>query len=78
MGSEHYEAYRTHCTMNRIDVHPTAVPDDVKNKSGSVQGEQQLITGFVEVKTEASKWDKNELLDLIVRFVVETDQVTVH
>lgn len=76
MGGDHYEVYRKYCAANSIDVHPTAVPDDIKAKSvGSHQDEQQLITDFVEVRPEGSEWDRDELLDLIMRFVVETDQV---
>ena len=58
-----------------MDVHHAAVPEDVKDKSGSPGGEQQSITDFIEVKPEGFAWDKDELLDLIMRFVVETDQV---
>jgi len=75
MGGEHYEVYRKHCATNGIDVHPTAVPDDIKNSSGSPRGEQQLITNFVEVRPKGFEWNQDELLDLVVRFVVETDQV---
>ena len=32
MGSKHYEVYHEYCAMNGIDVHLTAVPDDVKKK----------------------------------------------
>ena len=77
MGGDHYEVYRKYCAANGIDMHPTAVPDDIKTKSiGNYQDEQQLITNFVEVRPEGSEWDKDELLGLIMRFVVETDQVT--
>jgi len=77
MGGEHYETYHAHCAANQINVHPTAIPDAVKNKSGVPEHEQQLITNYVEVKPEVAEWDKEGLLDLIVRFVVETDQVMV-
>lgn len=76
MGGEHYQVYQKYCVENSIDVHPTAVPDNIKNESGSRQGEQQSITDFVEVRPEGFEWNKDELLELVVRFVVETDQVT--
>ena len=76
-GGEHYEVYHAHCAASGIDVHATAVPDAVKYKSGGPQCEQQLITNFVEAKPETVEWDREGLLDLIVRFVVETDQVIV-
>jgi hypothetical protein len=78
MGGKHYELYRAHCTANGIDVHATAVPDAIKNKPGNSQHEQQLITDYAAVKPETAEWNKEGLLDRIVRFVVETDQVTVH
>ena len=75
MGSKHYEVYREYCATNGIDVHPTAVPDDVKKKLENPRGEQQLITDFTEPVPDGPEWDKDKLLELIVRFVAETDQV---
>ena len=75
MGGKHCKVYHEHCITNGIDVHPTAIPNDIKNKLESPDGEQQLTTSFVEVRPDSSKWEKDKLLDLVVHFMVEMDQV---
>ena len=52
-----------------------AVPEEVK-KAESGQGGQQPITNYTRVKQKAVEWDKDTSIELILKFIVETDQVS--
>lgn len=67
-GMDHYKVYREGCVKNGIPL----------NERGFYASGQSSILQFVE-RTELSpeEWQCERLLDLIVRFIVETDQVGV-
>lgn len=74
MGGEHYEAYRRSCQENGITVNKAAVPDEMKqDKPG--QGVQQPIMKYAQAEQRASRWDKDTSIELILDFIIETDQV---
>ena len=74
MGGDHYAEYCHSCHDNGIMVNRTVVPDGIKGM-GSGQGGQQPITNFTQVEEKAIEWNKDMSIELILDFIIETDQV---
>ena len=74
MAGEHYEEYRCSSLSNNVPMNEAAVPDNVK-ETGSGQGGQQPITKYTQVEQRPTAWDKDTSIELILDFVIETDQV---
>jgi hypothetical protein len=74
MAGEHYEEYRRSCRENGVPVNGAAVPDEIKGMS-SGQGGQQPITNYAQVEQKTTAWNKDASIELILDFILETDQV---
>lgn len=77
MAGEHYEEYRRSCHENNILVNEAAIPDDIKGiglGTGLGQQGQQPITNYTQVE-KATAWNKDTSINLILDFIIETDQV---
>lgn len=74
MAREHYEEYRRSCRENDIPVNEAAVPDSAKG-TGSSQVGQQPITNCMQVEQKATARDRDTAIELILDFIIETNQV---
>lgn len=74
MAGDHYEKYCRSCRESGIPVNEAAIPDNVKG-TGTGQGGQQPITNYTQVERKATTWDKEVSVDLVLDFIIETDQV---
>ncbi|KAI0792274.1 hypothetical protein C8Q75DRAFT_804679 [Abortiporus biennis] len=85
MGMTHYGVYAAYCIENKIEMHLWALPDEEReqleqleegNKNDSKKSTQASILTYVVSQTNEQRptWSQTDLMDKIVRFVVETDQ----